>query len=198
MSTSSKLVSAALAAAVVVGVGYTQANAAGSAHHTPSGTVAGRASAAGSLNPQFTAHANVVHFYNTTATGGTGEVEFDIPNPGAGTYNATFTANFYPQGTPTAPVHLACSLEKNSKLVSESTQTGTYDSGFYLGVNGATTIKITGSDQLAMFCGTDDGTAWTWGSKSLSVSLTNMDGLVVGSLSQSKSDAHGTGAGTTK
>lgn len=198
MSTSNKLISVGLAAGVIVAIGYTQANAAGTPHHTQSGIVAGAVSHGGSMRPLATAQANIVHFYNTSSTGGTGDAIFTIPNPGAGIYDATYSANFFPAGSVSAPEHFACSLLKNSKLVAQDTSISTYDSGFYIGVNGATTIKITGSDALSLYCGTDDDTSWEWGTKPATVSLTKEDGLVVGSMTQNKSDSHPSGAATTR
>ena len=46
---------------------------------------------------------NIAHVYSTSTAGGTGELLFTIPNPGKGVYAASFTANFFPAGTPAAP-----------------------------------------------------------------------------------------------
>jgi hypothetical protein len=133
---------------------------------------------------------NINYQYSTSSTGGTGDVVFNIPNPPNGFYAASFTANFFPQGSPAAPKAFACSLIKDGTLMrAQSTVTSASDSGFYVGVNGGNAIKIDGVAQFQMFCGTDDGSDWTWGSRPLQVNLVRLDGLQAGNLTQSAKKA---------
>src|SRR4051794_26347769 len=60
---------------------------------------------------------NINYQYSTSTAGGTGDVVFDIPNPPKGFYSATFTANFFPEGSPAAPETFACSLIKDGSTM---------------------------------------------------------------------------------
>jgi hypothetical protein len=125
---------------------------------------------------------NVGRVFTTGATGGTGQVTFDIPNVPKGIYLATFTANFFPQGTPGAPVAFSCSLLKDTLTqLSQSTSTSAAASGFYIGVNGSTVVKVVPGIDLTASCGLVSG-VWTFGTKKLTVTLTRLDGVTAGGL----------------
>jgi hypothetical protein len=133
---------------------------------------------------------NVNYQYSTSTSGGTGDVVFDIPNPPNGFYSASFSANFFPQGSPAAPVTFACSLIKDGSIMrAQDTVSTAYDSGFYAGVNGSNTVKIDGVAVFQMFCGTADGTDWTWGTRPLQVNLLRLDGNQAGNLGKSAKKA---------
>jgi len=147
---------------------------------------------AGAAVPRHHAHIdiaplrNIAHVYTAHTTGGTGEVTFAIPNPGNGVYQASFAANFYPEGTPSAPETFSCSIIKDGTTMrTQSTVSTTYDSGFYAGVNGSNTIKMATGSSFALYCGVDDGTSWSWGTLPVQVTLTRLDGVANAGLSQS-------------
>jgi hypothetical protein len=124
---------------------------------------------------------NIAYQYSTATSGGTGDETFTIPNPPNGLYYASFTANFYPEGSPGAPETFGCSLIKDGTIMrAQDTASTTYDEGFYAGVNGGNVIKIDHVAQFQVFCGTDDGTSWTWGTRPVQVNLVRVDGLVQG------------------
>jgi hypothetical protein len=125
---------------------------------------------------------NVGRVFTTTAAGGTGQITYDVPNVPKGVYLATYTANFFPQGTPGAPVTFSCFLLKDTlTLLSQSTSSSTYTSGFYVGVGGSTIIKVAPGTNVDAGCGLTSG-AWTFGTKKLTVTLTRLDGVTAGGL----------------
>ena len=126
---------------------------------------------------------NIAHVYSTTTSGGTGEVVFTIPNPAPGVYAASFTANFFPAGTPSAPETFSCFITQNGSMRAQSTISTGYSSGFYAGVNGGNTIKLVTGDVLNLGCGTADGSAWTWGTQPVQATLTKLDGMTSGTVS---------------
>lgn len=173
------------AAKTIAAVGLATAAALGTqyASAAPSTPAAG-------ASPQVV-QANVDYQYTTNTTGGTGDAVFNIPNPPNGLYYASYTANFYPQGSPGAPVQFACSLIKDGTILrAQSTFTSVSDSGFYAGVNGSNVIKIDGVSQFAMYCGTADGSSWDWGTRPVQVNLIHIDGLKQGSLTGGTPKVH--------
>lgn len=127
---------------------------------------------------------NVSHLYSVSTAGGTGQVTFTVPNPGTGAYIASFSANFYPQGTPAAPKTFSCYIIKDGQLRTQETATSTYDSGFYIGVNGTNSVKLLPTTSLTVGCGLADGGDWTWGTRPLQVLLTQVDALGVAGMSK--------------
>ncbi len=129
---------------------------------------------------------NVAHSYSTT-TPGSGGVIYSIPSLPAGVYEVSFTANFFPAGTPAAPVQFTCAILNGTGaiLYAQDTSSSETTSGFYVGVNGATFLRNPSSLGVEAYCGTGDGSAWTWGTRPLVVTLTRLDGLTHGSLSPS-------------
>lgn len=131
---------------------------------------------------------NIAHVYSAHTSGGTGQVVFAIPNPGNGIYQASFAANFFPEGTPSAPETFSCSIIKDGTTMrTQSTVSTTYSSGFYAGVNGSNTIKMAAGSSFALYCGVADGTAWSWGTLPAQVTLTRLDGVSNGSLDETTS-----------
>jgi hypothetical protein len=130
---------------------------------------------------------NIAHSYSTATTGGTGEVLYSIPSLPDGIYEVSFTANFFPAGTPAAPVQFSCGILNGSgvNLYAQDTSLSASTSGFYVGVNGAAFLRNPSSLGVQAFCGTIDGSTWSFGSRPLVVTLTRMDGLTHGSLSPS-------------
>ena len=124
---------------------------------------------------------NVGHVFTATTNGGTGQVTYNIPNVPKGIYLATYTANFFPQGTPAAPVTFSCFLLRDGSLVSQSTGLSAAGSGFYVGVNGSTIVKVVPGTDVNVGCGTLS-VPWTWGTKKLTATLTRLDGQTVGGL----------------
>jgi len=124
---------------------------------------------------------NVGHVFTATTNGGTGQVTYNIPNVPKGIYLATYTANFFPQGTPAAPIAFSCFLLRDGSLVSQSTGLSAAGSGFYIGVNGSTIVKVVPGTDVNVGCGTLSA-AWTWGTKKLTATLTRLDGQTVGGL----------------
>ncbi len=144
-----------------------------------------------SANPNVAPLRNLAYQYSTATTHGTGQVSFHIPNPPNGVYAASFTANFFPQGTPAAPVVFSCYLTKNGAMRAQSTAASTWTSGFYVGVNGGNMVKVDSSaNDLEVGCGPADGSAWQFGSKPVSVTFTRLDGLVNKSLNKTLSKGH--------
>ena len=122
---------------------------------------------------------NISYQYSTSTTGGTGDVAYTIPNPPNGLYYASFSANFFPA----TDEEFGCSLIKDGSIMrAQDTVTTLSDSGFYAGVNGGNVIKIDGTAQFQMFCGTADGSTWSWGTRPVQVNLIHIDGLKTGSL----------------
>jgi hypothetical protein len=74
-------------------------------------------------------------------------------------------------------------------MSTQSTTSIEYSSGFYAGVNGSNTIKVSAGTTINPGCGTADGSAWTFGSRQLQVTLTRLDGMITGSLSPSAKKA---------
>jgi hypothetical protein len=142
-----------------------------------------------SVHPNIAPVRNIAHVYSTSGTGGSGEVFYDIPTLPNGVYAASFTANFFPQGTPSTPVTFSCFLTKNGSMRTQSTSESTYTSGFYVGVNGSNTVKSVSGDSFQVGCGTADGSAWTYGTQPLQVTFTRLDGITTGGISKAK---HGT------
>jgi hypothetical protein len=136
----------------------------------------------GALHAIIAPKRNIAHLYSSSSTGGTGQVAFSIPNPGKGIYAASFTANFFPQGSPGAPVVFSCYLTRNSAMVAQSTVPSTEASGFYVGVNGGNTVSLANSTVLSLGCGTTDGSTWTFGTRKPQVTLTRLDGKATGSI----------------
>ncbi len=134
---------------------------------------------------------NIAHVYSTSTTGGTGEVIFTIPNPVPGVYAASFTANFFPAGTPSAPETFSCFITQNGSMRAQSTVSTGYSSGFYAGVNGGNTIRLVAGDVLNLGCGTADGSSWTFGTQLVQATLTRLDGMTSGTVSAA---AHKSGA----
>jgi hypothetical protein len=153
----SKIISiVAIAAVAVLGVDYV-------------GSAAGH-----NANP-LTVNANIAHVYSVSDTGGSGQKLYNLPAL-QGNYAASFSANFFPQGTPSAPVSFSCFLLKNNNMRAQDTSVSTYSGGFYIGVNGVNTVHVTTSDVLQVGCGIQSG-AWSWGTRPLQVTLTNVDGF---------------------
>jgi hypothetical protein len=187
MSAAKTISIAAVAAVAVLGTAYASG---ASSHKAPSNAAiaavssVSRPSNAGSLISAITAPVrNIAHVYGTSDTGGSGQVTWSVPNPGKGTYAASFTANFFPTGTPGVPVRYSCFLVRNSTMLTQSTSASTASSGFYVGVNGSNTVQLKGATTLTLGCGTDDFSAWTWGTRSVQVTLTRLDGRATGSVS---------------
>ncbi|MEP6527054.1 MAG: hypothetical protein ABJA86_07795 [Nocardioidaceae bacterium] len=124
---------------------------------------------------------NVGRVYTTAAAGGTGQVIFDVPDVPNGIYLATYTANFFPQGTPGAPIPFSCFLLRDGIMSTQSTSSSAAASGFYIGVNGSTVVKAVSGTDLTAGCGLTSG-AWTFGTKKLTVTLTRLDGVTAGGL----------------
>jgi hypothetical protein len=124
---------------------------------------------------------NVGRVFTTADAGGTGQVIYDVPNVPKGIYLATYTANFFPQGTPAAPVTFSCFLLRGVSLISQSTSSSTYTAGFYVGVGGSTIVKVGSGTDVNAGCGVNGG-PWTFGTKKLTVTLTRLDGLTAGGL----------------
>jgi hypothetical protein len=174
--TAAKTISAiAIAGVAVLGAQYAGA---APAHHAAS------SSTAKSADPDIAPIRNIAHVYSVSTSGGTGQVSYSITNPPAGIYAASFTANFYPQGSPAAPETFSCYLLKDGAMRAQSVATGTYTSGFYLGVNGSNTVKVTSGSVFTVGCGLADGGAWTWGTQPLQVTMTRVDGLSLHSLAK--------------
>ena len=177
---------AAIAAVAVLGTVYANA---GPSHTAVSSKAAVTSTSKSANGGTLKAHPfasvpkkNIAHTYTTSTTGGTGQLIFNLPNPGKGVYAASFTANFFPEGTPGAPETFSCYITKDGSMLTQATASSTYTSGFYVGVNGGNIVQLTGSTALSVGCGVADGTAWTWGTKPLEASLTRLDGITSGSL----------------
>jgi hypothetical protein len=154
------------------------------------GTQYASAAPSGSAQPAVP-QPNVDYQYSTSGTGGTGDAVFNIPNPPNGLYSASFTANFFPAGSVSAPEQFSCSLIKDGSIMrAQSTLTSVSDSGFYAGVNGGNVIKIDGVAQFAMYGGTADGSTWSWGTRPVQVNLLRIDGLQQGSLTGGSPKVH--------
>jgi hypothetical protein len=151
-----------------------------------------------SPNSIATAKPNVAHKFATSSSGGTGEVDYTIPAVANGNYLVSFTANFFPEGSPSAPETFGCALITNTALISQDTSSSTYTAGFYVGVNGVTVVHNPTAAGLFVACGTADSTAWDFGTNPLSVTLTRIDGLVLGSLSPEPNKQKGAGAASTR
>jgi hypothetical protein len=124
---------------------------------------------------------NVGHVYKTAATGGTGQTTFNIPNFPAGAYLVTYTTNFFPQGTAGAPIQFSCFLTRNNVNISQATGLSAAGSGFYIGVDGSTVVKLGAGIDLNIACGTLSG-AWTFGTLPITVTVTRLDGSTSGGL----------------
>jgi hypothetical protein len=136
---------------------------------------------------------NIAHVYSARTSGGTGQAIFAIPNPGNGIYQASFSANFFPEGTPSAPETFSCAIVKDGGIMrAQDTVSTTYSSGFYAGVNGSNTIKMAPGSSFDLYCGVDDGTDWSWGTLPAQVTLTRLDGVSTGSLTQTARHKAGT------
>jgi hypothetical protein len=170
--TAAKTISAiAIAGVAVLGAQY-------------AGAAPSHAPAKHGASPNVSPIRNISHLYSVSTTGGTGQVEFTVPNPGNGPYLVSFSANFFPQGTPEAPKTWSCYLVKDGTMRAQSTASSTYDSGFYVGVNGTNTVKLVSDTSLTVGCGLADGGTWTWGTRPLQVVLTQVDALATGTLSK--------------
>jgi hypothetical protein len=170
--TAAKTISAiAIAGVAVLGAQY-------------AGAAPSHAPARHSAQPLIAPIRNMSHVYSVSSPGGTGQVSFTIPSPPLGVYAASFTANFFPEGSPSAPETFSCYLLKDGAMRAQSTASSTYTSGFYVGVNGGNTIKVDPGTQLSAGCGVADGTAWTWGTRPLQVTFSRMDGITNGTLAK--------------
>ena len=145
--------------------------------------IAGAAPSFADDAPGIAAIPNIAHVFTTKVTGGNGEVLWSVPVP-TGTYAASFTANFSPQGSVSAPETFACFLldSTSGALFAESSVSTTYTSGFFAGVNGGATVKVTHASSISVGCGTSDATDWTFGSLPVSVTFTALDGSKIKSL----------------
>jgi hypothetical protein len=133
---------------------------------------------------------NISHLYTVQTSGGTGQESWTIPNPGNGAYIASFSANFFPQGTPAAPKTFSCYIVKDGLMRTQATASSTYDSGFYVGVNGSNSVKLLSGTSLTVGCGLADGGTWSWGTRPLQVLLTQVDALdATGTLSKASPKA---------
>lgn len=185
----------ALTVIAITGVGVLGAQYADAApsHLGTSTSAAGAVSAptsGGAMHPMgIQPKRNIARLYTVSTSGGNGRVYFTIPQQHAGVYAASFSANFYPQGTPAAPKTFSCFLTKDGTMRAQGTVSGTYDSGFYLGVNGANTVKVSPGDELQVGCGLVESEDWEWGTRKLQVTLTKLDGLVVHGLSETVAKA---------
>lgn len=135
------------------------------------------------------AEPNIAYLYSTQENRGTGQVTYTIPNPPPGTYHASYTANFYPKGTPGAPVTFSCFLLKNGALRSQSTTSTTYTSGFFAAVNGSNTVQVAEGDTFEAGCGLTEDRIWRYGTRALQVSFIRADGLVTMPLGASEQEA---------
>lgn len=127
---------------------------------------------------------NLAFVYSTRLTTGEGTISLSIPNPGAGVYALSFTTSFLPQGTPTAPQTFSCFISKEGVLLTQSTSSSTYDSGFYVGLNGTATVKLRQSSHLSLGCGAEEGSAWSWAPRPPQVTLVRLDGITRGGLTE--------------
>lgn len=147
------------------------------------GTATGHANRVVKLHQDGTAtiKANVAHTYTTTTTGGTGQVIYTIPSLPTGTYLVSFTASFFP----VAGENFSCAVypTRFSSMYAQDTTYSPVASGFYEGVNGVAAVKNPTSNGMEVLCGTADGSSWSWGTRSLRITLTSLDGLTSGSLS---------------
>ncbi len=147
-----------------------------------------------SPNSTATIKPNVAHSYTTASAGGNGEVFFTIPALPNGNYLVSFTANFYP----VAGENFSCAVFPSAVygMFAQDTTYSPADSGFYEGVNGVAVVHNPSSATVAMeaICGTYDGSAWSWGSRPLVITLTRLDGLTNGSLSPAPKPKQGRSA----
>jgi hypothetical protein len=187
MSAARTMSIAAVVAVAVLGTAY--ASGASSHNNAPSNaavtglaTAGSAPSSGGSLSAITAPVRNIAHVFGTSDPGGSGQVTWTVPNPGRGTYAASFTANFYPAGSAGAPVRFSCFLLRNSAMLSQSTVPSTSTGGFYVGVNGGNTLSLKNATTVTVGCGTDDNSAWTWGTRSVQVTLTRLDGRANGSV----------------
>ena len=131
---------------------------------------------------------NPAYTYTVDTGGGTGETQFTLPQVPAGEYLLTYTASFYPQGTPAAPVTFSCySINAPyTEVTSQATTTGTYDSGYYYGVTGVTAETVPASGVPRLSCGAKNSAGssvpWQWGSRKLQVTLVKLNGRTSGTL----------------
>jgi hypothetical protein len=130
---------------------------------------------------------NVAYSFSTATTGGTGQVFYAIPAVPRGVYEVSFTANFFPVGSPAAPITFACGIVNGTSatLYTMGTTASVTATGFYVGVNGAAFVRNPTSLGVQAFCGTADGSAWDFGTRPIQVTLTRLDGLSHGSLNPS-------------
>ena len=197
ISTTTSVSVVALAAVAALGVQYAGAAPTSVAPHSNAATSAGSTvTTKGTLLPQGKARANIAYLYSSQDSSGSGQLEYTIPNPPSGYYHASFTANFFPDGTPSAPVTFSCYLEKNFEMRAQSTVSTTYDDGFYAGVNGSNSVKVNPGDTFTAGCGTADGSTWAFGSRPLQVSFTRIDGLTNIPLNKAAKKAAPGAAGT--
>jgi hypothetical protein len=149
------------------------------------GTSTGHANRVVKLHQNATAAAkpNVAHSYTTAMTGGTGQVLYTIPSLPNGNYLVSYTANFFP----VAGENFSCYVfgSASGLMYTQDTTYSPVSSGFYEGVNGLAVIHNPSSGTVAIQagCGTPDGSAWSFGTRQLVVTLTRLDGLTNGSLS---------------
>ena len=138
------------------------------------------------MTPGFTAGPvrNVAHLYSVATSGGQGRESWTIPQQEAGVYAASFTANFMPQGSHTAPKTFGCSLLKNGLVQAQGTALDIATAGtWWVGVAGGNTIVVRSGDVLSVSCGLVEEQDWTWGNRPLQVTLTRLDGIVKRDLS---------------
>jgi hypothetical protein len=147
------------------------------------GLIAGAAPSFADDAPGIAAIPNIAHVFTTKVAGGNGQVFWAVPIQ-TGTYAASFTANFFPEGSVSAPETFACFLydATSGALFAESSVSTTYTSGFFAGVNGGATIKVTHATSVSVGCGTDDATDWAFGSLPVTVTFTLLDGSKYKSL----------------
>ncbi len=182
ISATTSISAVAVAAVAVLGAQYADA---ASNHVTPAAHVSSSApNRPGSGAAQLAAAPlrNLAYLYTTSSSGGNDQVFITVPNPPAGVYAASFAANMFPAGTPSAPETFSCYLLKNGDLRAQSTAQSVSTGGFYIGLSGSNTVKVASSDTFQAGCGTVDGTDWTYGSRPLQVTFTRLDGLVAQTL----------------
>jgi hypothetical protein len=128
--------------------------------------------------------AGTAYVYNTTATGGTASVTFTMPSPPAGDYMVSFTANFTPQGTTSAPVGFSCLLLRDNANVAQATAFSFGPGGWDIGVDGQGVMKIFKETKVTAICGTISG-SWTWAGRPLEITFTKLFAVKSGSLANS-------------
>jgi hypothetical protein len=138
------------------------------------------ASAAPFPTPELTAAVGTMYLFTTTSTGGTGNQEFSVKLPPNGYYMVSYTANFSPAGSPASPVVFQCLMQSDGNDISQSTAAAVSESDFAIGVNGQAPVRVLNGTNVKFYCGTADGSMWTWAAIPLRVTFARMAGEVEG------------------